>query len=783
VFAVLQGAANISGNGSSSSSNSSKSAAAAAAAAAGSHWSQQPPYLPGSSSAKPKRSSSSGGQELTHPGSLMPSSLQARSMLQGAANFNGSGSSSNPAAASGYSNHNYMPPRHPGGSSSQRKGSSSGVGQKRRHPCSLPLSSLQPGSPLLPPLPNSHAPTAHLSGLLHGLGSSDAADSCGMYQQPAHGMLSGYGSSRTAAAGAPNLVPPPGLLHGPCSNTAAASSSPHQAPMLGRLRELRDIHHAAVSSAPHQVPGLGLQQALQQRLHYSSTAAVSSAPQQVPMPGLSAQATTDAEAAAAAAALVEIAKGPSTAYWEQQQAPMGVASGRGEPVHCEQPSAASHDQRQVSLLAGTGGTMQGATTYPAAAALAAAGSAAGSATYTSDDGTLQQLLAVPGFQGFEHSGSASSLGSGLNLAQLPGLLQEPPSSSNAAPGSTGMMGHVPGLAGSSHPAHSPALGPTMQATGTYAAAAAAAAVADAVDGHPAAGRRLKKKPTPFARGRSSAATPNEQVSMQAGTAGIMPAATADDAATAAAAAAVGFGIGIGDAHPAVVVLAGQAPAAAAAAGSAAVSAEYTSDYNVLQQQLAVTEFQGFGGAISAGPLGTSLAPSPGLLHGPSSSNAAPGSTGMMGHMPDSAAMHAVLTTADWPSFNAAAELLHGPSSSNAAPGSSGITGHMPSLAMASSSHNAHPAAAAAAAVDVGIDHPSPVVPAVEPPAAAAAAGNAAGSALSASDTAALAALQQMLAVNGYGALCEALDAADWAAIIAAGKMQQQGGNPPGGQQG
>jgi hypothetical protein len=154
---------------------------------------------------------------------------------------------------------------------------------------------------------------------------------------------------------------------------------------------------------------------------------------------------------------------------------------------------------------------------------------------------------------------------------------------------------------------------------------------------------------------------------------------------------------------------------------------------------------------------------------------------MMGHMPDSAAMHAVLTTADWPSFNAAAELLHGPSSSNAAPGSTGMLGHMPSLAMASSSHNAHPAAAAA--VDVFIEHPAPVVPAVEPPAAAAAAGNAAGSALSASDSAALAALQQMLAVNGYDDLCDALSAADWAAMIAAAKVQQQGGNPPGGQQG
>jgi hypothetical protein len=276
--------------------------------------------------------------------------------------------------------------------------------------------------------------------------------------------------------------------------------------------------------------------------------------------------------------------------------------------------------------------------------------------------------------------------------------------------------------------------------------------------------------------------------MQAGKAGIMPAATADDAATAAAAAAaaVGFGIGIDDAHPAVVVLADQAPAAAAAAGSAAGSAEYPSNHNVLQQQLAVTEFQGFGGAISAGPLGTGLAPSPGLLHGPSSSStalqAAPGSTGMMGHMPDSAAMHAMLTAADWTSSNAAAEVLHGPSSSNAAPGSSGMLGHMPSFAMASSSHPAHPAAAAAAAAaafDVGFEHPAPVVPAVEPPAAAAAAGNAAGSALSASDIAALAALQQMLAVSGYGALCEALNAADWAAIIAAAKMQQQGENPPG----
>jgi hypothetical protein len=143
-----------------------------------------------------------------------------------------------------------------------------------------------------------------------------------------------------------------------------------------------------------------------------------------------------------------MAKEPSTADWEQQQA----YTGRGKPVHRMQHSALSHDQHQVSLLAGTGGNMQGATTYHAAAALAAAaaGSAAGSAMYTSDDGTLQQLLAFPGFQGFEHDGSASSLGSDLNLAQLPGLLQGSSCSSTAAPGSTEMMGHMPGLAGSSH---------------------------------------------------------------------------------------------------------------------------------------------------------------------------------------------------------------------------------------------------------------------------------------------------------------------------------------------
>jgi hypothetical protein len=53
-------------------------------------------------------------------------------------------------------------------------------------------------------------------------------------------------------------------------------------------------------------------------------------------------------------------------------------------------------------------------------------------------------------------GSAGPPGSGLSLPAMPGLLHAASSSSTAAPGSTGTLGHMYGLDSSSHPAHLPA---------------------------------------------------------------------------------------------------------------------------------------------------------------------------------------------------------------------------------------------------------------------------------------------------------------------------------------